>query len=336
MIETIDLIKEFDGLRAVNKVNLSVEKGEIFGLLGPNGAGKSTTIKMLVTLLKPTSGKAIVAGFDTVADANVVRSRIGYVPQESALDIRLTARENLELFAELYGLSRNSSREKITEVLELVELDKRKDDLVAHYSGGMKRRLEIARGLLPSPEVLFLDEPTLGLDPQTRRVVWDFIHKLQKDWHLTILATTHYLEEAENEMDRVAIIDKGHIMTMGKPSELKAEYGQDLVDLSVDYPDGIYTEEHLIERIKQLNVANEVSVKGFEVKLSVIDGTKALPSIIHKMEAAGIGIKTISVRTPSLDDVFIKYTGRGIRDEEGSDETKKQTAKMIGRMRRRI
>ena len=336
MIETIDLIKEFDGLRAVNKVNLSVEKGEIFGLLGPNGAGKSTTIKMLVTLLKPTSGKAIVAGFDTVADANVVRSRIGYVPQESALDIRLTARENLELFAELYGLSRKSSREKIAEVLELVELYNRRDDLVAHYSGGMKRRLEIARGLLPSPEVLFLDEPTLGLDPQTRRVVWDFIHKLQKDWHLTILATTHYLEEAENEMDRVAIIDKGHIMTMGKPSELKAEYGQDLVDLSVDYPDGIYTEEHLIERIKQLNVANEVSVKGFEVKLSVIDGTKALPSIIHKMEAAGIGIKTISVRTPSLDDVFIKYTGRGIRDEEGSDETKKQTAKMIGRMRRRI
>jgi len=137
-------------------------------------------------------------------------------------------------------------------------------------------------------------------------------------------------------MDRVAIIDKGHIMTMGKPSELKAEYGQDLVDLSIDYPDGVYTEEHLIERIKQLNVANEVSVKGFEVKLSVIDGTKALPSIIHKMEAAGIGIKTISVRTPSLDDVFIKYTGRGIRDEEGSNETKKQTAKMIGRMRRRI
>jgi ABC-2 type transport system ATP-binding protein len=336
MIETIDLIKEFDGLRAVNKVNLFVEKGEIFGLLGPNGAGKSTTIKMLVTLLKPTSGKAIVAGFDTVADADAVRSRIGYVPQESALDIRLTARENLELFAELYGLSRKSSREKIAEVLELVELYNRRDDLVAHYSGGMKRRLEIARGLLPSPEVLFLDEPTLGLDPQTRRVVWDFIHKLQKDWHLTILATTHYLEEAENEMDRVAIIDKGHIMTMGKPSELKADYGRDLVDLSVVYPDGIYTEENLIERIKQLNLANEVSVKGFEVKLSVIDGKKALPSIIHKMEAAGIEINAISVRTPSLDDVFIKYTGRGIRDEEGSNETKKQTAKMIGRMRRRI
>ena len=336
MIETIDIIKDFDGLRAVDKVNLSVERGEIFGLLGPNGAGKSTTIKMLVTLLKPTSGKAIIAGLDSVSDANAVRSKIGYVPQESALDIRLTATENLQLFAELYGLSRQSSKEKITEVLELVELDNRKDDLVAHYSGGMKRRLEIARGLLPSPEVLFLDEPTLGLDPQTRRVVWDFIHKLQKDWHLTILATTHYLEEAENEMGRVAIIDKGHIMTMGTPSELKAEYGHDLIELSVDYPDGIYTEEHLVEKLEQLQVADEVSVRGFEVKLSVTDGKKALASIIHKLEAARIGINTISVRTPSLDDVFIKYTGRGIREEEGSAETKKQTAKLIGRMRRRI
>jgi ABC-2 type transport system ATP-binding protein len=336
MVETIDIVKEFDGLRAVDRVNLSVEKGEIFGLLGPNGAGKSTTIKMLVTLLKPTSGKTLVAGYDAVFQADEVRKRIGYVPQESALDARLTATENLELFAELYGLSKSDIKRRIQEVLELVELDKRKDDLVAHYSGGMKRRLEIARGLLPSPEVLFLDEPTLGLDPQTRRVVWDFIHRLQKEWKLTILATTHYLEEAENEMSRVAIIDKGRIMTMGKPSDLKAEYGQDLIELTVDYPDGIYTEEHLREKLEQMQMANEVSVRAFEVKLSVADGKKALPSIIHKMEDAGIRMNTISVRTPSLDDVFIKYTGRGIREEEGSAETKKQAAKLIGRMRSRI
>ncbi len=336
MVETIDIVKEFDGLRAVDRVNLSVEKGEIFGLLGPNGAGKSTTIKMLVTLLKPTSGKTLVAGYDAVSQADEVRKRIGYVPQESALDARLTATENLELFAELYGLSKSDIKRRIQEVLELVELDKRKDDLVAHYSGGMKRRLEIARGLLPSPEVLFLDEPTLGLDPQTRRVVWDFIHRLQKEWKLTILATTHYLEEAENEMSRVAIIDKGRIMTMGKPSDLKAEYGQDLIELSVDYPDGIYTEEHLREKLEQMQMANEVSIRAFEVKLSVADGKKALPSIIHKMEDAGIRMNTISVRTPSLDDVFIKYTGRGIREEEGSAETKKQAAKLIGRMRSRI
>jgi ABC-2 type transport system ATP-binding protein len=336
MVETIDIVKEFDGLLAVDKVNLSIERGEIFGLLGPNGAGKSTTIKMLVTLLKPTSGKTLVAGFDSATQADEVRKRIGYVPQESALDARLTAGENLELFAELYGLSREEIRRRISEVLELVELENRKDDLVAHYSGGMKRRLEIARGLLPSPEVLFLDEPTLGLDPQTRRVVWDFIHKLKKEWNLTILATTHYLEEAENEMDRVAIIDKGHIMTMGRPSDLKEEYGQDLIELSIDYPDGIYTEEHLKERLEKLQLANEIGIRGFDLKLSVTDGKKALPSIIHKMDAAGINIKTISVRTPSLDDVFIKYTGRGIREEEGSAETKKQAAKLIGRMRSRI
>jgi ABC-2 type transport system ATP-binding protein len=336
VVETIDIVKEFDGLIAVDRVNLSVEKGEIFGLLGPNGAGKSTTIKMLVTLLKPTSGKTMVAGFDSDTQADQVRKRIGYVPQESALDVRLTARENLELFAELYDLSKSSIQNRILEVLELVELDKRKDDLVAHYSGGMKRRLEIARGLLPSPEVLFLDEPTLGLDPQTRRVVWDFIHRLQKEWNLTILATTHYLEEAENEMDRVAIIYKGHIMNMGRPSDLKSEYGQDLVELNIEYPDGTYTEEHLIEKLKLLQLANEVSVRGFDLKLSVTDGKKALPSIIHKMDTAGIKINSISVRTPSLDDIFIKYTGRGIREEEGSAETKKQAARLIGRMRSRV
>jgi ABC-2 type transport system ATP-binding protein len=336
MVETSELVKEFDGLTAVGGVDLSVRRGEIFGLLGPNGAGKSTTIKMLITLLKPTSGAAKVAGFDTVSQADEVRKRIGYVPQESALDARLTARENLEVFAELYGLSRNDIQERIMQVLELVELGDRKDDLVAHYSGGMKRRLEIARGLLPSPEVLFLDEPTLGLDPQTRRVVWDFIHRLQKEWNLTILATTHYLEEAENEMGRVAIIDKGHIMTMGTPSELKEEYGHDLIELTVEYPDHIYTEEHLKEMIEQLQLANEVSVRAFEVKLSVTDGKKAVPSVIHRMEDAGIRINSISVRTPSLDDVFIKYTGRGIRDEEGSAETRKERARLMSKVRRRI
>jgi ABC-2 type transport system ATP-binding protein len=336
MVETVDIVKEFDGLLAVDRVNLSVEKGEIFGLLGPNGAGKSTTIKMLVTLLRPTSGKLMVAGFDSVTQADEVRKRIGYVPQESALDARLTANENLELFAELYGLSKGDIRSRIQEVLELVELDKREDDLVAHYSGGMKRRLEIARGLLPSPEVLFLDEPTLGLDPQTRRVVWDFVHRLQKEWNLTILATTHYLEEAENEMDRVAIIDKGRIMTMGRPSDLKADYGKDLVELIVKPSEGSITQDQLTSKLTSLQLGNELVVRGSEVRLSVTDGKKMLASIIHKIESAGLEIDSISVRTPSLDDVFIKYTGRGIREEEGSNETKKQTARLIGKMRSRI
>ena len=336
MIETIELAKDYDGLTAVDKVNLTVEKGEIFGLLGPNGAGKSSLIKMLVTLLAPTSGKALVAGFDSTAQAFEVRKRIGYVPQESALDARLTAFENLELFAQLYDLPKSSIRNKIQEVLELVELDKRKDDLVGHYSGGMKRRLEIARGLLPSPEVLFLDEPTLGLDPQTRRVVWDFVHRLQKEWNLTILATTHYLEEAENEMDKVAIIDKGHIMALGTPSELTSNFGRDLVELSIKPSNGSFTQDQLKSKLDSLQLGDELSVRGCEVRIHVENGKKTLPSIMHKMESVGFEIDSISVRTPSLDDVFIKYTGRGIREEEDADGAKRDAARLIGRMRRRI
>jgi ABC-2 type transport system ATP-binding protein len=336
MIETIELAKDYDGLTAVDKVNLTVEKGEIFGLLGPNGAGKSSLIKMLVTLLAPTSGKALVAGFDSTAQAFEVRKRIGYVPQESALDARLTAFENLELFAQLYDLPKSSIRNKIQEVLELVELDKRKDDLVGHYSGGMKRRLEIARGLLPSPEVLFLDEPTLGLDPQTRRVVWDFVHRLQKEWNLTILATTHYLDEAENEMDKVAIIDKGHIMALGTPSELTSNFGRDLVELSIKPSNGSFTQDQLKSKLDSLQLGDELSVRGCEVRIHVENGKKTLPSIMHKMESVGFEIDSISVRTPSLDDVFIKYTGRGIREEEDADGAKRDAARLIGRMRRRI
>jgi ABC-2 type transport system ATP-binding protein len=340
-VETVDLVKEFDGLTAVDKINLSIEKGEIFGLLGPNGAGKTTTIKMLITLLKPTSGKAIVAGLDVVSQQNEVRRKIGYVPQESALDIRLTASENLELFAELYNLPKKDIKPRIQQVLELVELDRRKDDLVAHFSGGMKRRLEIARGLLPTPEILFLDEPTLGLDPQTRRIVWEFIHKLQKDWNLTILATTHYLEEAEREMDRVAIIDKGRIMAMGKPDDLKSAFGNDLVELTLSNGEnGGNIEEKLKPRLSDLQLGGELSIRDRTLRVAVTDGKRALPSILHKIESLGLEVESISVRSPSLDDVFIKYTGRGIREEgeggEDTADTKKQVAKIIGKMRRRV
>ncbi|RDE11484.1 MAG: ABC transporter ATP-binding protein [Candidatus Thorarchaeota archaeon] len=338
-VEAIDLVKQFDGLTAVDKVNMSVEKGELFGLLGPNGAGKTTTIKMLITLLKPTSGKALVAGFDVLTEADEVRRRIGYVPQESALDVRLTAAENLELFAELYGLPKSEIKPRINEVLELVDLDKRKNDLVAHYSGGMKRRLEISRGLLPTPQVLFLDEPTLGLDPQSRRVVWEFIHKLQKDWDLTILTTTHYLDEAEREMDRVAIIDKGTIMAMGRPEDLKTEFGKDVVELVIKSTDGGDSGEQLKSKLLSLELGTDLSVSDRKVRLGVPNGKTALPLIMHKIESVGLGVESISVRSPSLDDVFIKYTGRGIREDEGaqdSEDTKKQRAMMMARMRRRV
>ncbi|WXG46585.1 MAG: ATP-binding cassette domain-containing protein [Candidatus Atabeyarchaeum deiterrae] len=338
-VETFDLVKKFNGLTAVDKVNLSVEKGEIFGLLGPNGAGKTTTIKMLITLLKPTSGKAVVAGFDVAEHPDEVRKKIGYVPQESALDIRLTATENLELFANLYGLAKSEMKSRILEVLELVELDKRKDDLVAHFSGGMKRRLEISRGLLPTPEVLFLDEPTLGLDPQTRLVVWDFIHRLQKEWDLTILATTHYLEEAEAQMNKVAIIDKGRIMTMGRPDDLKSDFGKDLVEVTLKVEGGgAALRDEVKSRLQSLELGSESSIYERTLKIAVADGKRALPLILHKIESAGVEVESISLRSPSLDDVFIKYTGRGIREEGGEDsaDTKKALAKIIGKMRQRV
>ncbi|WXG44012.1 MAG: ATP-binding cassette domain-containing protein [Promethearchaeati archaeon SRVP18_Atabeyarchaeia-1] len=340
-VQTIDLVKEFDGLTAVSGINLSIDKGEVFGLLGPNGAGKTTTIKMLITLLKPTSGKATVAGLDVVSQQDEVRRKIGYVPQESALDIRLTATENLQLFAELYSLQKRDIKQRIRDVLELVELDKRKDDLVAHFSGGMKRRLEIARGLLPTPEVLFLDEPTLGLDPQTRRIVWEFVHRLQREWNLTILATTHYLEEAEQQMDRVAIIDKGHIMAMGKPADLKSDYGKDLVEVIIKAEgSGVGLDEQVRSKLLGLELGNELSIVDRSFRVAVADGKRALPIILHKIESSGIGVDAISVRTPSLDDVFIKYTGRGIREEgevgEDSADTRRLTAKVIGKMRQRV
>ncbi len=335
-VEVSGLVKRFSGLTAVDNISFSVEKGEIFGLLGPNGAGKTTTVKILITLLKPTNGKVMVAGYDALSQPNEVRSRIGYVPQESALDARLTARENLELFAKLYSVPKKDIEPRILQVLKLVELESRMNDLVAHFSGGMKRRLEIARGLLSTPDVLFLDEPTAGLDPQTRRVVWDFIHKLQHEWGLTILATTHYLEEAEHEMGRVAIIDKGKIMAMGKPDDLKAAYGRDLIDLTINISGEGFRDDRLLVVLSELNLGSEISVHGENIKVAAANGKKALPFIIHKIESIGLEIDSISVRSPTLDDVFIKYTGRGIREEDGAGETKKHEARMIGRMRSRI
>jgi ABC-2 type transport system ATP-binding protein len=341
VVEIVDLTKKFNDLVAVDKISLSIAPGEIFGMLGPNGAGKTTTLKMLITLLTPTSGRATVAGFDVMSHPNEVRKRIGYVPQETALDIRLTAYENLKLFADLYNLPRREIKPRILEVLKLVELDGRKDDLVGHFSGGMKRRLEISRGLLPKPVVLFLDEPTAGLDPQTRRVVWDFIHNLQREWKLTIIATTHYLEEAEQEMDRVAIIDFGRIMTMGTPEELKNNFGQDLVEMTLNTGDNTthLNDEHKT-KILALNLGSNTSFKDDTIRITISSGKHALPSIIHEIESLGMEIDSIGIRSPSLNDVFIKYTGRDIREEtergDYSKDTKKQTAKLIGRMRSRV
>ena len=229
VIEARDLTKKFGSLAAVNGINFSVEHGEIFGLLGPNGAGKSTTISMLCTILKPTSGTAIVNGYDVVKFPSRVRKSIGIVFQDPSVDDRLTGRENLQVHANLYGVPRDEQKKQIDDVLELVELQDRADNLVRQYSGGMRRRLEIARGLIHFPKVLFLDEPTVGLDPQSRDHIWSYIRRLMKYEDLTIILSTHYLEEADRFCDRVAIIDHGDIVALDTPHNLKEELGGDTI-----------------------------------------------------------------------------------------------------------
>lgn len=221
-----DLTKKFKDITAVDAISFDVRSGECFGLLGPNGAGKTTTINMLSTLLRPTSGKALVAGFDVETHKNDVRKSIGIVFQEPALDSKLTGRENLEFHAMMYGVGPKERNAKIKELLGLVELTEKQDTLVSNYSGGMKRRLEIARGLIQRPKVLFLDEPTLGLDSQTRRLIWDYIKRLNKEMNVTIILTTHYMEEADYLCDRIAIIDHGRIVASGTPGELKEQTGK--------------------------------------------------------------------------------------------------------------
>jgi len=229
-IEIKNLVKEFDGIKAVDDISLEIEYGEIFALLGPNGAGKTTTISILATLLKPTSGKARVNGYDVVKQAAKVRHSIGIVFQDPSLDDRLTARENLEIHGRLYHMKRDERKKRIKEVLKMVELEGRANSLVKTFSGGMRRRLEIARGLMHKPRILFLDEPTLGLDPQTRRHIWDYIEKLRREG-VTVLLTTHYMEEADHLADRIAIIDKGKVVALGSPSELKDSIGGDIIKI---------------------------------------------------------------------------------------------------------
>ncbi len=307
IIEAHNLVKKFDGFEAVRGVTFSVKRGEIFGFLGPNGAGKTTTINMLCTLLKPTSGSAVVNGFDVSKDPNAVRQSIGLVFQDPSLDNRLTARENLEFHAMIYDLSVEDMQERILEVLRLVELEERQNDLVINFSGGTKRRLEIARGLLHYPKVLFLDEPTLGLDPQTRNHIWQYIHELKKREDITIFLTTHYMDEAEN-CDRVSIIDYGRIVALDTPDNLKKRVGGDIIQIkTVD--DG--------RALKEIEAKYNTSVgrDGSGLRFSITDGERFIPEFISTF---GVKIISINWRRPTLDDVFLKLTGHAIRDESAS------------------
>jgi ABC-2 type transport system ATP-binding protein len=304
IIQAEELTKEFNGLVAVDKVSFTVDKAEIFGFLGPNGAGKTTTINMLCTLLKPTSGRAILNGYDVTRQPNDVRRSIGLVFQDPSLDDRLTARENLEFHALVYGVPIEHRRQRMEEVLRMVELYDRRNDTVKTFSGGMKRRLEIARGLLHYPKVLFLDEPTLGLDPQTRSHIWNYIHELKDREGITIFLTTHYMDEAEH-CGRIAIIDYGKIVALDTPDNLKKQVGGDIVTVRTA------NDEEAQEIIRGLYKAEVIRDEN-GIHFEIVGGEEFIPRFVNEF---GRPIRSISLRRPTLDDVFLKLTGRAIREE---------------------
>ncbi len=310
-IEVSNLRKEFKGgVKAVDGISLDVMEGEIFGLLGPNGAGKTTTIRMLATMTAPTSGEARVCGIDVTKDSDSVRRCIGIVFQDPALDDQLTGRENLDFHARMYGMSREEREKRIKEVLGIVELSDRAGELVEKYSGGMKRRLEIARGLMHMPKVLFLDEPTIGLDAQTRRVIWEHIKKLNKAEKVTIILTTHYMDEADFLCGRVAIVDHGKILALDTPQNLKNSMGGDVITLKTK------DSRKMADVAEKMKGIISIKVHDSSVSLSMKDAGSRIPSLIKAAENAGITIESVDLHKPTLEDVFIHFTGKTIRDQE--------------------
>jgi ABC-2 type transport system ATP-binding protein len=304
-VETEALRKEFGELVAVEGLDLRIEEGEIFGLLGPNGAGKTTTLSMLATLVKPTSGTGRVNGYDIVKHPDQVRRSIGIVFQDPSSDDILTGRENLYLHALMFGVPKNERKQRIEHVLGLVDLQDRANDIVKKYSGGMRRRLELARGLLHNPRILFLDEPTLGLDPQTREHIWAYIENLVKSERVTVIITTHYMDEADRLCNRVAIIDHGKIGALDTPSALKTKVGGEIIRLRTRSPK--------LEPIKELDYVLSVAQSGSTLLLTVKDASAHLQEILAKIG----NVDSVEVRTPTLNDVFLYYTGREIREESG-------------------
>jgi ABC-2 type transport system ATP-binding protein len=312
-IETNELTRHFNGLVAVDRLSISVERGEVFGLLGPNGAGKTTTISMLCTILKPTSGRASVNGFDIVKQDTQVRKSIGIVFQDPSIDDRLTGRENLYMHANLYGVPPGEQKSRIDRVLKLVELEDRANDLLRTYSGGMRRRLEIARGLIHYPKVLFLDEPTIGLDPQTREHIWSYIEELRKAHDITMVLTTHYMEEADRLSDRIAIMDYGKIVASGTPSGLKETLEGDVITVKTKDADRLSSMLAGTAGILRANVVND------RLEVTVRGGRALLPRIMETATKSGVFVESLSLREPNLEDVFLHYTGRAIRPEGGDE-----------------
>ena len=310
----VDLLsKRFQKFKALDNISFQIEEGEIFGFLGPNGAGKSTTMMILTTLLKPTSGNASGQGFDVVTQAKKVRENIGFVQQEIGVDEYLTGRENLIFQSRISQMPKEKVQSRIDEVISLVELEEKQNEAAITYSGGMRKRLDIACGLLHRPKVLFLDEPTVGLDIQTRRKIWEYIRKIHKEFDMTLFVSTHYMEEADKLCDRVGIIDYGKIQVIDTPETMKNAMGNDTVSFSL--MDGIARQDELINRIEQIEFVNQVIRKQGEIIIKSSQCSEVIPKIFQTTSEMNIEINSLSLNKPTLDDVFISYTGHNLRDD---------------------
>ncbi len=328
VIEVEGLTRDFGEFRAVDAVSFEVAEGEIFGFLGPNGAGKSTTINMLCTLLKPTGGRATVNGFDVAAQKDAVRRSIGLIFQDPTLDERLTGWQNLQFHAMLYDVPAATFNARAAELLDMVELTDKVKDGVKSFSGGMKRRLEIARGLLHHPKVLFLDEPTIGLDPQTRRRIWEYLARVRDQEGLTLFLTTHYMDEAEI-CDRIAIIDHGKIVALDTPEKLKGMVGGDVVTLCTD------DDDRAEAILRGMSVEPQRTSEGLRIETD--HGDRFIPDVLRAMDSADppVDVSSVNLRRPTLEDVFVKLTGRAIREEEADARgAMRQRARMYGGGRR--
>ena len=312
-IKVDSLSKHFQKFKAVDNISFQIEQGEIFGFLGPNGAGKSTTMMILTTLLKPTSGNASVQGFDVVTQAKKVRENIGFVQQEIGVDEYLTGRENLIFQSRISQMPKEKVNSRIDEVISLVELEEKQNEAAITYSGGMRKRLDIACGLIHRPKVLFLDEPTVGLDIQTRRKIWEYIRKIHKEFEMTLFVSTHYMEEADKLCDRVGIIDYGKIQVIDTPETMKNAMGSDMISFSLI--DGIAKQDELINRIEQIEFVNQVTRKQGEITIKSSQCSEVIPKIFQTTSEMNVEIDSLSLNKPTLDDVFISYTGHNLRDD---------------------
>jgi ABC-2 type transport system ATP-binding protein len=312
-----DLRKRYRDVQALDGVTFGVRAGEVFGLLGPNGAGKSTTVRVLTTLTKPDSGRALVAGHDVVRHPNRARRELGYVPQDSGVDRDATGRENLMLQGRIYGLRRSALRARVQELLELVGLTDAAGRVVRGYSGGMKRRLDIALGLVHRPSVLFLDEPTTGLDPEARAAMWVEVERLAAQESLTILLTTHYLEEADQLADRLAIVSRGQVVVEGTPDELKRGLQGELVTVELHETNGRAADA--VEIVGRFPGARETKLDGSHLRTRVPDGAQAIPTLLASLDSAGIPVASVTTSRPSLDDVYLHYTGREFAADDTAD-----------------